>query len=74
MSDPYIYLLLHKYQKREYIRRAEQERLLLDTNRPVTRLRLTSLHKFSHMIVRWWTQHRQTAEDNRLADGKVVMP
>jgi len=72
MLDPYTYILLHKYQRREFMKQAEDARLHNAINQPTQPLQ--HIRAFSRSISSWWPRRHQTVNANRLTDGKVVMP
>ena len=72
MLDPQTYILLHKYQRRDRLRQAEQDRLVDLISQPSTLL--PSIQEFSRLISDWWTRRRQTRKETHLVEGKIVMP
>ncbi|MBA3873918.1 MAG: hypothetical protein H0X30_32705 [Anaerolineae bacterium] len=73
MLDPYTYILLHKYQRLELMKQAEEARLHQSLSKR-TIVQWQSLRELTKLISNWWTHRRQTVDKSRLADGKVVMP
>jgi hypothetical protein len=72
MLDPNTYILLHKYQQSERIKQAEHEHLLQAISYPS--LQVLCMMELSKMYSNWRTRRSQKAEENRLVEGKVVMP
>jgi hypothetical protein len=72
MLDPNTHILLHKYQRLEFMKQAEDARLYNAINPPAQPLQ--RIRAFSRSITNWWTHRNQTVDENRLADGTVVMP
>ena len=73
MLDPYTYILLHKYQRAELMKQAEEARLHQSLSKRTT-IQWQSLRELTRLISDWWLHRRQTVDKSRLADGKVVMP
>jgi hypothetical protein len=72
MLDPYTYILLHKYQRLEFMKQANDARLhnaINQSTQPLQRIRV-----FSRSVTSRWTRRRPTTHENRLTDGEVVMP
>ncbi len=72
MLDPQTYMLLHKYQQRERMKQTKNERLLQAISYPS--LQVLCMMGISKIYSNWRTRRNQKMEENRLVDGKVVMP
>ena len=72
MLDPYTYILLHKYQRLDRLKQAEQDRLLQNISQPATQL--PSVKELSRLFSNWWTHRHQLQEENHLVEGEVVLP
>jgi hypothetical protein len=72
MLDPQTYMLLHKYQQRERIKQARHEHLLHAISYPS--LQALCMMELGRMFSNWRSRHNQKMDDNRLVEGKVVMP
>ncbi len=70
--DPYLHALMHKYQHVERMKQSERERLIKTINQPA--IKFQSLNELSRQITSWWTRRRRVTKDNRVVEGKVVMP
>ena len=72
MLDPQTYLLLHKIQRRDRLKQAEQDRLLQIISQPATQL--PSIRELSRMISNWWTRRHPSWKETHLVEGKIIMP
>ena len=72
MTDPYVYVMLHKYKHLERVKEAEHDRLVQSLSRPT--LRMQRLMDLSRRMVKWWTLRHLLKTETPVIEGKVVMP
>lgn len=70
MLHPYQHELLHKYDREERLKAAEQERLLQTISHPANHVQ--AMVVFSGLVSRWWVNRWQETNEHTAAEGTVV--
>jgi len=65
-------MLLHKYQQRERLKLANEIRLLQAISYPS--LQMLCMMEIGRIFSNWRSRRSQKMDENRLVEGKVVMP
>ena len=72
MTDPYLYVMLHKHKHLERVKEAEQDRLVqLVTSRSI---QMQALIEFSRSVSMWWKNRLPSTPKTHAIEGKVIMP
>ena len=72
MTDPYLYVMLHKSKHLERVKEAEQDRLVqFVTPRSV---QMQALMELSKGVLIWWKNRYPSTPNTHAIEGKVVLP
>jgi hypothetical protein len=72
MTDPYLYILLHKYKHIEHVKEAQKDRLVQSISHPS--IQMQKLTELSNRMFRRWTTRRQMTPETPVIEGNVAMP